>query len=366
MRCLAFGICGSCTLYDKSYDEQLEFKISKIKDLFKLDSIDIIRSKSSNFRDRAEFRVYHDNQGISYAMNSFKRSIVKIDECSIVSSSISKIMKPLLLDIESIDILKKRLFAIEFISSTTSELLITLIYHKKIDHIWEIEAKKLASKFNINIVGRSRKVKIVTKKDYIYESLNISGKEYRYRVYDTGFTQPNSGVNIKMIEWVKSRVKNREKDLLELYCGHGNFTIPLSENFRKTLATEISKSSIKSAEINSKINGIENISFVRLSSQELAQALQKRRDFRRLKDIDLDSFSFDAVFVDPPRAGVDKDTLEFLNRFRYIIYISCNPKTLKRDLEYLIKSRYRVEEFALFDQFAYTEHIECGVILKKI
>jgi len=83
----------------------------------------------------------------------------------------------------------------------------------------------------------------------------------------------------------------------------------------------------------------------------------------RLRDIDLESYDFSHVFVDPPRAGIDEKSLEFISQFETIIYISCNPDTLKRDIE-ILKDSFELKEFAIFDQFPYTDHIESGVILQ--
>lgn len=89
------------------------------------------------------------------------------------------------------------------------------------------------------------------------------------------------------------------------------------------------------------------------------------REFRRLQGFDLSSYSYDTVLVDPPRAGLDPDSEELVSRFEKIIYISCNPHTLHHNLKTLCKT-HKVENFALFDQFPYTDHIECGVILTRI
>ncbi len=366
MTCEYFGVCGSCTLHDKSYEEQLSYKVETIKEEFDLSSVDIITSKTSHFRARAEFRIYHDDEGISYAMNTLERKgLVKIQNCSIVSKNIAKLMPKLLEEVLPNPILKQRLFCVEFLTSQKDQLLVTLIYHKKVDEIWEEEAKKLAEKLDIDLIGRSRGVKIIVTKEYIDETLTILDRQYHYRLYDTGFTQPNSGVNEKMIGWVKQKIGKSERDLLELYCGHGNFTIPLSSQFRSVLATEISKRSIYTARENCIVNDVDNIEFIRLSSEELVQALNKEREFRRLKDIDLDKFSFDTIFVDPPRAGLDSETLDFIKDFNHIIYISCNPQTLKRDLD-ILKAHFEISNFAVFDQFSYTHHIECGIILKSL
>ena len=144
----------------------------------------------------------------------------------------------------------------------------------------------------------------------------------------------------------------------------GNFTIPLSKYFDRVLATEISKGSIHAANENCALNNIKNISFIRLSSEEMTQALNKSRRFTRLKEIDLDSYNFSTVLVDPPRAGLDSDTITLISEIKNIIYISCNPETLARDLESLTRS-HNIEESAIFDQFPHTHHIESGVFLVK-
>ncbi len=367
MQCNYFGLCGSCTLHKMDYETQLSYKVEQIKAQFGIDTPEIIRSNPERFRTRAEFRIFHDydNGAISYAMHGFERKkIVPIDACSIVSEAIAEMMPKLLNAISQNEMLRHRLYSVEFLSSSTGEVLVTLIYHKKIDDVWLHEAQKLAEVLQIDLIGRSRGVKLIVTKEYIHETLQIDGKPWRFRLYDTGFTQPNTHVNEQMIGWVKHHVALHKSDLLELYCGHGNFTIPLSEQFNKVLATEISKRSIQSAKENCALNSVENIAFVRLSAEELTQALQKERVFNRLKGIDLDTYDFSHVFVDPPRAGLDDKTRDFVQRFENIIYISCNPETLQRDLESL-KKNYSVENFAVFDQFAYTRHLECGVILKR-
>jgi len=131
------------------------------------------------------------------------------------------------------------------------------------------------------------------------------------------------------------------------------------------LATEISKTSIKSAKTNCELNNINNIEFIRMSSEEFVEAKNKVREFTRLKDIDLDSYKFSTLFLDPPRAGLDVTTTKLAQNFEQIIYISCNPQTLHRDLETLTKT-HTIEKFALFDQFAYSNHIESGAILKRL
>ena len=111
-------------------------------------------------------------------------------------------------------------------------------------------------------------------------------------------------------------------------------------------------------------NGIDNIELVRLSAEELTQALNEVRPFRRLAGIDLKSYEFGTVFVDPPRAGMDPDTCELTRRFERILYISCNPETLAANIAQL-HDTHQVVRCALFDQFPWTHPLESGVLLQR-
>ena len=371
MNCEYFGICGSCNLGGKTYDEQLNIKINREKDRFKDlwdGDIDIIKSSDGGFRNRAEFRIWktydnNDNVKFNYAMNDTNKKTLTINSCSIVTSSISELMPILLNELSQDKILNFKLFSVEFLSSTTQNILVTLIYHHKLDEQWKNTAQNLAQKLGIKIIGRSRKQKVIISDDFIEDKIIIDSTPFIFHYFEGGFTQPNQNVNILMIQWVLNNIKSG-KDLCELYCGGGNFTIPLSQRFDKVLATEISKTSIKSAKLNCELNGVENIEFIRMSSEEFVEARNKVREFTRLKDIDLDSYNFSTIFLDPPRAGLDETTTKLSQDFDQIIYISCNPETLKRDLDTLTKT-HKIENFALFDQFAYSNHIESGVILNR-
>jgi tRNA (uracil-5-)-methyltransferase len=364
MDCLYIGVCGGCTLGNFNYNEQLNFKIlrekNRFRDIYNV-SFDIIKSDKNAFRNRAEFRIFHKASKISYAMIDIDKKILTIDKCPIVSKTISVIMDKILNKIQQNQIISKRLFSIEFLSSTINDTLVTLIYHKKLDNLWETEAKELENQLKIKIIGRSKKQKIIVSKDFINENIF----DFNLKYFDGSFAQPNANVNKKMITWVLDNI-SKGKDLCELYCGNGNFTLPLSFKFNKVLATEISKTSIKNIKLNCQLNDIKNIKCARLSAQEFTQAINNTRIFRRLvqENINFDDYDFSTILVDPPRAGLDDITLDLVKKFNQVIYISCNSQTLHRDLKYIMKT-HKIKKFAFFDQFAYTSHIECGVILVK-
>jgi len=370
LKCKHFGTCGSCSIYELSYEQELADKKERVLELlspFEVKDLEVFSAVSSHYRARSEFKIWHDDNVANYAMGRLDRKgSLNIEECPKVIVPIEKRMKPLLEAINaSPEVLKKRIFAVEFLATTTDECLITMIYHRKLDELWEAEARKLEKLLDAKIMGRSRKQKVILSEEFVTEKLFIDGKDYFYRHYESGFTQPNPAVNVKMIEWaIKQAKKVKGGDFLESYCGLGNFTIPLSKYFNRVLATEISKRSIYSANENCTLNGVENIEFIRLASEEMTQALNKEREFRRLHHIDLDSYDFSTVLVDPPRAGLDGDTIKLISNMQNIIYISCNPETLARDLIELFKT-HTVEDGAIFDQFPHTHHVESGIFLKK-
>lgn len=368
MNCKYFGICASCKLYNMSYNEQLNTKIKKINDdfaQFTNANIDAFESSPERFRNRAEFSVFHhDDDTFSYAMRGFEKERVIIDSCMIVDDLIASAMISLKKHVEQYQILKKKLFGVEFLSNGKDETLAVLMYHKTLNSDWEQIASKIGVEIGIKIIGRSRGQRVVLDSDFVTVSSTIYDSSYTMRQVEGAFSQPNGNVNVKMLKWAKDKLNGIGGDLLELYCGSGNFTIANANLFNKVLATEISSTLIEIAKANAKINKIENIFFARLSAEDTAQALDKVREFNRLKHIELSSFVFSTIFVDPPRAGLDDTTRKLSQKFDNILYISCSPETLHRDLKELTTTHF-VESFAVFDQFAYTNHLECGALLRR-
>lgn len=370
MNCKHFGSCGSCGLYELGYEEQLKQKEKRVSELlapFYGEALEIFDSPTDHYRARAEFRIWHEGERCDYAMGNIeKKGAICIEECPKVLEPIEKRMWKLLEKINtSTEVLKERLFAVEFLATTTDECLVTMLYHKKLDDVWSSEARALEKELNCKVMGRSRKQKVILSDEFVTEKLEIDGKTFTYVQYESGFTQPNPRVNVKMIEWAIQQAKTvGYGDFLESYCGLGNFTLPLSRYFDKVLATEISKRSIHAALENCALNEIENITFARLSSEEMTEALNGVREFSRLKEIDLESYHFSTVLVDPPRAGLDEATMALISTIENIIYISCNPETLARDLETLART-HEVVEAAIYDQFPHTAHVESGVFLRK-
>ena len=352
-----------------SYAVQLEEKVERLRQLlapFDAPLPEVFDSPREHYRMRAEFRLWREDGERHYAMFApgDKHTPILLDDFPTASLQINDLMPRLRAAWQASEALSHKLFQVEFLTTLAGDGLITLAYHRPLDEAWQAAAEQLAVDLNVSIVGRSRGQRLVVGRDYVNETMTVAGREFRYRQPEGAFTQPNGQVCQKMLNWAHDALGQRDDDLLELYCGNGNFTLPLSTRVRRVLATEISKSSVNAALANLADNGIGNIELVRLSAEELTQALNEVRPFRRLAGIDLKSYDFGTVFVDPPRAGMDPDTCELTRRFERILYISCNPQTLADNIAQLADT-HQVTRCALFDQFPYTHHMEAGVVLQR-
>lgn len=355
----------------ENYDALLEAKTEAVSALlapFAPPAPEVFASPSTGFRMRAEFRLWHRDDDLDYVM--FRRgdpkTPVTIDSFPIGCTRIQVLMPSLLAELRGAPALRRKLFQVEFLSTLAGDSLVTLVYHRKLDDEWEQAARVIAEHLDVSIVGRSRRQKIVLGRDWVEETLPIAGRSFHYRQYEQSFTQPNARVNISMIEWACTRAETLSGDLLELYCGNGNFTLPLARYFERVIATEVSKTSIRAARENLERNRISNVAMIRLAAEEVTQALDGVREFRRLKELPrpLHEYRLDSLFVDPPRAGLDRHTVAMAANFPAIIYVSCNPLTLAENLDTLCQT-HRIAHFAMFDQFPYTDHMECGVFLLR-
>ena len=325
-------------------------------------------SSPGGFRLRAEFRIWHDGDSLDYVMfpPGDSRNPQRIDAFPIAAPRITDTMPLLKGYLTNSPELRRKLFQVEFLSTLSGELLITLIYHRPLSDAWHECAVGLADHLGCQLIGRSRKQKVVLNQHWIEEALDVEGTTFRYRQPEQCFTQPNGGINQKMMGWLLDHTPTHATDLLELYCGIGNFTLPLASRFQNVLATELSKPATEAARWNADINNIRNVEFARLSAEEMTSALSGERPFRRLAHLKqpLDQYQLNTLLVDPPRAGLDAATLRLASRFDTVLYISCNPQSLADNLKSL-SNTHAVTKLAFFDQFPYTHHLESGVILTR-
>ncbi len=352
-----------------SYDAQLATKLQQFTTDFApfgLPEPAVFRSAPLHFRQRAEFRIWHQGDDIAYAMfdPAEPKRPVLMETFPVASEAICKLMPRLRAALQADAELKRKLFQVNFLSTQAGEMLVTLLYHRKLESAWEAAAAALAEALGIQIIGRSLKQKIVLARDWVQEELQVGERRLRYQQIEGAFSQPNAGVCQQMLGWACEQAVGLGGDLLELYCGNGNFTVALAPHFQRVLATEMSKSSVRAAGHNLAENGITNVVMMRMASEEISDALARVRPFNRLREIDLDSYRFSTLFVDPPRAGLDAGTVALARSFQHILYVSCNPQTL-RDNVAALADTHQISAAAVFDQFPYTHHLECGLLLTR-
>ncbi len=357
------------------YHSQLAEKVTRLQQMFapfSAPELEVFESQPEHYRMRAEFRIWHEGDDLYYIMfNQQTREKYRVDQFPAASALINKLMPELITEIKDEPLLRNKLFQVDFLSTLSGEILVSMLYHRQIDESWTEQARILKQRltdkgFNLNLIGRARKIKTILDRDYVVEQLSVYGKPYIYQQVENSFTQPNGKVAEKMLEWAVDCTRNSEGDLLELYCGNGNFSLALAQNFNRVLATELAKPSVDSAQYNIAANHIDNVKIIRMSAEEFTQAMEGKREFNRLKqaDVDLSDYQCETVFVDPPRSGMDVDTCKMVQKYRRILYISCNPETLQENLE-ILGETHHITRFALFDQFPYTHHMEAGVLLER-
>ncbi len=325
--------CDGCSFDITSYENMIKIKKDAIYNLFwrdniKLDDFDIVFNKKDvGYRNKISLRVVDRKFGY-YEENS--HLLVPIINCALVKEKINAVLNDFSLygfDNGSLTIR----------CNDNDELLLVIDSKDNIEFKDELFLKH-------KIVGIMVNDKVVYGDGFFYERRN----GFLFRVSYDAFFQVNALVSEKIVLDVLSYV-NSDDVILDLYCGVGYFSLILARFCQKVIGIEIVLNAVLDANINKKLNNIFNAMFLLGNVSD------------RLKVVDED---FTKVFIDPPRSGLDKKTLDFLllKEIPTIIYVSCNPISLKRDLRKLL-SKYDILMLKGYDMFSYTKHIECLCVL---
>lgn len=333
INCEYYGICGGCSLLHMDIGKELEFKIKKVEDILKkfggieYKIEEIISPNIYNYRNKATFQV---NKKLGY----FKKrtnDLIEIDNCLLVDERINKIIK---------QIKKFDLINIEQIVIRTSQNEIMLI----IKSTGKIDDNLIGLDVDSIVINKKGIYKIIKGPGYIIEELG----EYKFIVQPDSFFQVNSEAAKMLYDKVLefASLKGSEK-VLDLYCGTGTIGSYISKYADSVLGVEINKYAIEDAIKNKKLNHIRNIDFICSDANNI------------------DLTGFDIVIVDPPRSGLDSKTKEYLKTInpKKIVYVSCDPVTLARDLKDL-SEKYEVKDISLVNMFPRTEHVETICLLK--
>ena len=327
---------------------------SLIEEYYK-SNIVINLSPAYGYRSRCEFG-YKNN---FYTMYSPSGEIAYLNTFAIARPFIQALMPKLLNQINKSNVLKTKLFQINFRSNRKNRVLVSLIYHKLLDDKIKGLADKIANILDISINLRSKNNLYSTHCDLLED--DIENLETILYQTDQSFYQPNYFHMPEMVTKAMSFIKD-PKDLLELYCGSGTFSLPMRKLFNKIFATENNRQSIRCLNKSIDEQNIKNIFHARLSAEEVSE-LFAGRVFKRMNGINISDFNFSHVLVDPPRAGLDKDVISLISKFKNIIYISCNYETYERDVKNL--KGFTIKNIEIFDQFPNTKHLEIVSLLSR-
>ena len=330
-------------------------KATSLIEKYYKNNIVINLSPAYGYRSRCEFG-YKNN---FYTMYSPSGEIVYLDSFAVARPSIQALMPKLLNQINKSNDLKSKLFQINFRSNRKNRVLVSLVYHKLLNDEIKGLADKIANILNISINLRSKNNLYSTHDDLLAD--DIEDLETILYQTDQSFYQPNHFHMPEMVRKAMSFVKD-PKDLLELYCGSGTFSLPMRKLFNKIFATENNRQSVRCLKKSIYEQNIKNFFHARLSAEEVSE-LFAGRVFKRLKGIKISDFNFSHVLVDPPRAGLDKDVIRLISKFKNIIYISCNYETYERDVKNL--KGFTIKNIEIFDQFPNTKHLEIVSLLSR-
>ena len=339
-KCPFYDLCGGCNVSHMIYKEELSFKIKKVKRILKkyakIDNVvkEIIATERYNYRNKVTLKV---KDGILGYFQNKSYDLVNIDKCLLCSDRINEVIK----ELNNIDLQGVNEIVIR--SNKDKEVLLYLI--GIIDNE-EYYLEKLKDVDNI-VISNYKSVKTIKGNDYLIDQVgNLS-----FRVSYNYFFQVNSyGVEI-LYEKIKelANLKGNE-NVLDLYCGTGTIGMYLADSAKDIIGIEINKNAINDAIYNKEINNINNIEFI-------CDDVSKIKS--NYKDIDL-------VVLDPPRSGLSLEAISNVLSInpKKIIYVSCEPITLARDLN-IIKEHYDIKELTVLDMFPNTYHCESITILER-
>ena len=335
-KCTYFSECGGCQYRNMSYNNSLSMKLDKVSEiLYKYShvspKITVVKSdQKDSYRNKVEFKIQNGKIGF---YKTGTHELVEIDRCLNVEESINSFLfNNSLLHIENGELTVK--------TNYNGELILIIDTLEKNN----IEIEELCKKNKI--VGIVFNDKLVYGVDHFIEIID----DMFFKVSYNSFFQVNRNINSKLFKLLDENIET-DDTILDLCCGVGTLSIVASRKAKKVYGIEIVENAIKDAIINARMNKRENVEFM---LGDAFDAMNKIAD------------KIDTIIVDPPRKGLNKIAIDNILNMnpQKIIYISCNPNTLSRDLNYLLEN-YEIKKQYLLDMFSYSYHVESVVILEK-
>ena len=385
-RCSKARQCGGCTLQHLAYEKQLEYKFNKVKNcLERIGGLENIEEKMEPilgmeepfyYRNKAQFPVGYDKEGnlITGFYAGRTHHIIDCTHCMIQHPVNEQIL------LKVLDYMKKNNITaydekthkglvrhiVTRVGFKTGEIMVCLVVNgsKKnlrnlemlVDSLTEVEGMTSIC-VNINKEKTNRilgsKIEEVYGKPYIYDYIG----NVKYQIGPLSFFQVNPTQTKVLYEKAMEYADLKgEETVWDLYCGIGTISLFLAQKAKKVYGVEIVKEAIDDARLNAKMNGFDNAEFFVGKAEEVLP-----------REYEKNGVYADTIVADPPRKGCDSKLLETMVKMapKRIVYVSCDPATLARDLKVLSEQGYEVEKVCAVDQFSHSSHVETVVRLKR-
>lgn len=373
--CSTFNKCGGCDLRHITYSETLKIKQEKVQNLVnkmlknKVKVNETVGMENPTFyRNKAIYPVTQDKKVGIFAKRS--HNIIPINECKIqtkISQEISKYIldnwEDSIYDEETGKGLLRNIMVRE--GFKTNEIMLVLVQNGE-KNVFETNSKlkieNVIKEFPkiktivINVNTEKTNVVLSRKNIIVYGDGTIIDRlgDYEFKISPNSFYQVNPVQTEKLYNLAIEGAKLKKDDILcDLYCGIGTIGIFASKYVKKVYGVEIVEEAIKDAKQNAEINNEDNIEFIQ-GDVEVA--------FNKMLD---NGVKPSVVIVDPPRKGLDSKTVQNLCDLKLdrLVYVSCNPATLMRDLQ-VLEDVYKIDSITPVDNFCYSSHIECVAVLE--
>jgi 23S rRNA (uracil1939-C5)-methyltransferase len=344
--CRIFGICGGCQLQFMEYDRQVSVKEEILVDTMKrIGELQVslapsLSAQEFGYRHRGQFKV--SAAGAVGFYREGTREVIPLEHCPVMVPEINGILRKL----AGMD-----LRGVKELSVVSGDTLAMLVKGTPPDDVVQslLEGGLSGIAFDDgNSVG----------KDYI--SLDLNG--LAYSVTPWSFFQSHWSLNRLVVETVVQELSPLEgMKILDLYAGAGNFSLPLSAMALEVVAVEENAAAVEDGRRNLMLNGIRNCTFINMSVEKILGGRKKQQVEKLFGDV-----HYDVIVLDPPRPGLTSECLRRVLEAdsERIVYISCNPATLARDLKKM-KEKYEVQSIRMVDFFPNTYHIEALVLLRR-
>jgi 23S rRNA (uracil1939-C5)-methyltransferase len=375
--CPFYGKCGGCDLQHATYNAQIILKKEILTESMYRGAGDIFSDpeiimqsaiaspKDFGYRQRIRLQVKEEGQYGFFRPES--HTLQAVSKCLLASPALNKVLQQFHFN-ETFTELVRHCTTFELLLNPESDDIFTLLHFKRKPRPRDsgmavdlVNDTKCLSTILMQVEGYGLfdplEQKFISKPPHLSQNLSISEIQQNLRItWDVGgFCQVNLEQNLHLIDLVLEMVKKGpHKKILDLFCGYGNFSLPLAHIADEVLGIDNQNAAIRSAKRNAVLNKIHNCHFMKKQVEAGIKSLLSERE------------TFNTVILDPPRQGAAAVASLLAGlKAEQIIYISCNPATLARDLAILYHEGYTLSCLVPVDMFPQTHHMESVTLLKK-